>query len=413
MEIREYVEGVCRGAKAASSAIAAADTALKNKVIVTFARLLKERSQYIMLENNLDVVRAKDRRLGDAMCDRLTLTEERLDGIIAALLKLTELPDPVGGGTVSRRPNGLEIKKVSVPLGTVGVIFEARPNVSADIAGLCLKSGNAAVLRGGKEAFRSNRAIVECAQLALKECGLPPEVISFIESTEREGAECLMEMRGLIDVLIPRGGRGLIMRVVEYSKVPVIETGAGNCHIYVHSDADMEKAVSIVANAKLSRPSVCNAVETVLVHRAAARRFLPEMKEALGNTEIRGCDEVRHIIPCRAAMDIDWDSEYNDYMLAVKVVDSLEEAVLHINRHSTGHSEAIITESRSAADYFTRAIDSACVYVNASTRFTDGGEFGLGAEVGISTQKLHARGPMGLEALTTTKYIINGDGQIR
>lgn len=413
MNIREYVEAVCLGAKKASSEIALADTALKNKVISCFARELKANCAYIISENAADVDAARERGTSEAMCDRLTLTESRIDGIVEALLKLTELPDPVGSGTVTKRPNGMEIKKLSVPLGAVGVIYEARPNVSADIAGLCLKSGNAAVLRGGKEALRSNMAIVSCAKKALRECGLPEETVSLIEMTEREGAAVMMEQRGVLDVLIPRGGKGLIQNVVANSKVPVIETGAGNCHLYVHSDADLEKAVSVAVNAKNSRPSVCNAIETLLVNQEVAEKFLPLVKEALGKTELRGCSKTRAIIECGEASVEDYETEYNDYILAIKVVSSLSEAVEHINHYSTGHSEAIITESRKAAEYFTSRIDSSCVYVNASTRFTDGGEFGLGAEVGISTQKLHARGPMGLEALTTTKYVINGDGQIR
>ena len=413
MNIREYVEAVCLGAKKASSEIALADTALKNKVISCFARELKAKSAYIISENAADVAAARERGTAEAMCDRLTLTEARIDGIVAALLKLTELPDPVGSGTVTKRPNGMEIKKLSVPLGAVGVIYEARPNVSADIAGLCLKSGNAAVLRGGKEALRSNMAIVSCAKKALRECGLPEETVSLIEMTDREGAAVMMEQRGVLDVLIPRGGKGLIQNVVSNSKVPVIETGAGNCHLYVHSDADLEKAVSVAVNAKNSRPSVCNAIETLLVNQEVAEKFLPLVKEALGKTELRGCSKTRAIIECAEATEEDFETEYNDYILAIKVVSSLSEAVEHINHYSTGHSEAIITESRKAAEYFTSRIDSSCVYVNASTRFTDGGEFGLGAEVGISTQKLHARGPMGLEALTTTKYVINGDGQVR
>ncbi len=413
MNIREYVEAVCLGAKKASSEIALADTALKNKVISCFARELKANCAYIISENTADVDAARERGTAEAMCDRLTLTESRIDGIVEALMKLTELPDPVGSGTVTKRPNGMEIKKLSVPLGAVGVIYEARPNVSADIAGLCLKSGNAAVLRGGKEALRSNMAIVACAKKALRECGLPEETVSLIEMTEREGASVMMEQRGVLDVLIPRGGKGLIQNVVANSKVPVIETGAGNCHLYVHSDADLEKAVSVAVNAKNSRPSVCNAIETLLVNEAVAEKFLPLVKEALGKTELRGCEKTRAIIECAEATEEDFETEYNDYILAIKVVSSLSEAVEHINHYSTGHSEAIITESRGAAEYFTSRIDSSCVYVNASTRFTDGGEFGLGAEVGISTQKLHARGPMGLEALTTTKYVINGDGQIR
>lgn len=411
--IREYVEAVCKKAKEASRILALADTEKKNQVILKFADELNASCEYILSENKADVDAARANGTSEAMCDRLSLSKERIASIARALVALTELPDPVGSGSVCRRPNGLEIKKLNVPLGAVGVIYEARPNVSADIAGLCLKSGNAAVLRGGKEALRSNKAIVSAAKKALSACGLPEDTVSLIEMTDREGAQVMMEMRGTLDVLIPRGGKGLIQNVVKNSKVPVIETGAGNCHLYIHSDADVDTAIKVAANAKLSRPSVCNAIETILVNEEIAGNVLPRLKDALINTEIRGCTKTAEYISCLPATEEDYETEYNDYIVAVKVVSSLEDAIAHINRYSTGHSESIITESRNAAEHFTQRIDSACVYVNASTRFTDGGEFGLGAEVGISTQKLHARGPMGLEALTTTKYVINGDGQCR
>ena len=411
--IRDYVEAVCKKAKDASRIISLADTEKKNQVILRFAEELKSSCDYILSENAEDVKAARENGTSEAMCDRLALSKARIEGIVDALAALTELPDPVGSGEVFRRPNGMEIKKIKVPLGAVGVIYEARPNVSADIAGLCLKSGNAAVLRGGKEALRSNMAIVAAAKRALKACDLPEDAVSLIEMTDREGAQAMMEMRGTLDVLIPRGGKGLIQNVVKNSKVPVIETGAGNCHLYIHSDADVDMALSVAANAKLSRPSVCNAVETILVNESIAETVLPRLEEALVDTEIRGCEKTAEYIKCVPAAEEDFETEYNDYIVAVKVVSDEKEAVEHINRYSTGHSEAIITESRKTADYFTARVDSACVYVNASTRFTDGGEFGFGAEVGISTQKLHARGPMGLDALTTTKYVINGDGQCR
>jgi glutamate-5-semialdehyde dehydrogenase len=413
MEIRTYVENICREAKAASPRLALASTEEKNKLIAAFADELLENTAYIIEENDEDIKAARENGLSEAMCDRLRLDEKRIGGIVNALRDLISLPDPCGRGTVSRRPNGLDIECVSVPLGCVGVIYEARPNVSADIAGLCLKSGNACVLRGGKEAIHSNKAIVNCAHRALEKCGYPTALVSLVEMTEREGASVMMEMRGTLDVLIPRGGKGLIQHVVTSSKVPVIETGAGNCHIYIHRDCNVKKAVSVAKNAKMSRPSVCNAVETILVHADIAETVLPLLSDALEGCEIRGCEKTMQYISCTPATSEDWEKEYNDYIAAVKVVSSIDEAIDHINHYSTGHSEAIMTRSIAAANEFTARVDSACVYVNASTRFTDGGEFGLGAEVGISTQKLHARGPMGLTALTTTKYIVRGDGQIR
>lgn len=414
-DIRTEITALCREAKAAAPSLAAASGAVRDQVLTEFASLLRRRTDAILAANAADMEAAREAGLSEAMQDRLLLTEARLSEIAAAMEALAAQPDPIGLGTVETRPNGLEIKRVRVPLGVVGVIFESRPNVSADIAGLCIKSGNAAVLRGGKEAIRSNTALVETVRLALLKNGLPEACVSLVPFTQREGATALMEARGLVDVLIPRGGKGLIQNVVENASVPVIETGAGNCHLYIHSDADPDMATSIAVNAKTSRPSVCNAIETVLVHRDAAAVMLPRLRDALCplGVELRGDAETVAAIGCKAAVEADWETEYDDLILAVKVVDSLTEAVVHINNYSTGHSEAIVTKDLTAANTFTAAVDSACVYVNASTRFTDGGCFGLGAEVGISTQKLHARGPLGVAALTTEKYIVNGSGQIR
>ena len=415
MDIFESVREICEKAKKASVNVRCADGSVRDKFLSEFAFLLLHKKDELISANAKDVEEAEKSGLSRAMLDRLTLTEARLEALSEGVKKLCTLSDPLGGGEVFKRPNGMEIKKIKVPLGVVGVIFEARPNVCADIAALCIKSGNCAVLRGGKECINTNLAIEALAKNALGSAGLPEDSVQVIPFTQREGANALMQMRGYVDVLIPRGGKGLIKSVTESSKVPVIETGAGNCHIYVHSDADTDKALSIIENAKVSRPSVCNAIETVLVSRDIADDFLPRLKDVFDRSfvEIRGCEKTRAIIDCAQAGNEDWETEYNDLICAVGVVDSEEAAIAHINRYSTAHSEAIITESRSAAEMFTSLVDSACVYVNASTRFTDGGEFGFGAEVGISTQKLHARGPMGLSALTTDKYVISGNGQIR
>lgn len=415
MDIYESVKAICERAKKVAGSLCVTDTNQRNAFLFSFADLLWENREYLLCENKKDIEGAVESGISKAMLDRLTLTEERIAGIADGIRKLSSLADPIGEGEVFTRPNGMEIKKVKVPLGVVGVIFEARPNVCADIAALCIKSANCAVLRGGKECINTNLATEALAKNALKNAGLSEDCVQVIPFTDREGANALMQMRGLCDVLIPRGGKGLIKSVTENSEVPVIETGAGNCHIYVHSDADIEMALSVIENAKVSRPSVCNAAETVLVNSAVAENFLPKLCNAFEkcSVEIRGCEKVCSIISCKAAVKEDWETEYNDLICAVKVVDSEDEAIEHINKYSTGHSEAIITDSRAAADKFTSLVDSACVYVNASTRFTDGGEFGYGAEVGIATQKLHARGPMGLFALTTVKYIINGNGQIR
>ena len=410
------VYDLCMRAKAHSATLARARTEVKNQALCTFAQLLRDNTAAILAANEKDLANAKENGVKDTMLDRLRLTDARIEGMAKGAEDIARLDDPVGKGDCWTRPNCLTIRRVRVPMGVVGVIFEARPNVAADVAALCIKSGNAVVLRGGKEAIQSNRAIVKLARRALAESGLAAEAVQLIENTTRASSEALMQMRGLIDVLVPRGGKGLIRAVVDNARVPVIETGAGNCHLYVHADADLSMALDIAVNAKISRPSVCNACETILVNEAVAEKFLPMLKEAMDahHCEIRGCERTREILPdVTPATEEDWDTEYNDLILAVKVVDQLAEAVGHINRYGTGHSETIVTNDLSAAEYFQSAVDAAAVYVNASTRFTDGGEFGFGAELGISTQKLHARGPMGLTALTTEKYLVNGNGQVR
>lgn len=415
-QILDEVYDLCMRAKANSAMLAKARTEEKNRALCTFARLLRENASEILEANQKDLANAAENGVRDTMLDRLRLTEARIEGMAKGAEDIAALPDPVGKGECWSRPNGLMIRRVRVPMGVVGVIFEARPNVAADVAALCIKSGNAVVLRGGKEAIESNRAVVSLARRALAKERLPAEAVQLIENTSRVSSEALMQMRGLIDVLVPRGGKGLIRAVVDNARVPVIETGAGNCHLYVHSDADPKMALEIAKNAKLSRPSVCNACETILVNAEIAPKFLPMLKEAMdeANCEIRGCERTREVLPdVTPATEEDWDTEYNDLIVAVKVVDTLDKARIHINRYGTGHSEAIVTNDLAAAEFFQASVDAAAVYVNASTRFTDGGEFGFGAELGISTQKLHARGPMGLDALTTEKFLVNGSGQVR
>lgn len=413
--MEEYVKKICTDAKNAAGLLYNASGAQKNAALTAIAEALSDSKDEILKANALDIELADVNGVPKVMIDRLTLTEERINGIADAVRELILLTDPVGAGERWTRPNGLEINRVRVPLGVVGIIYEARPNVTVDAAALCLKSGNACVLRGGKEAINTNRVLVTVMQRAIYSCGLSPQCIGFIDTPDRVATAALMNMRGLVDVLIPRGGKGLIRAVTDNARVPVIETGAGNCHIYIDENADMEKAVKVSLNAKLSRPSVCNAIETLLVHERVAEEFLRRFTASLPRPlEIRGCERTCRILPdALPATEDDWDTEYNDYILAVKVVASADEAVEHIRRYTTGHSEAIITENKTTARYFISNIDAAAVYVNASTRFTDGGEFGFGAEIGISTQKLHARGPMGLEQLTTVKYIVEGDGQCR
>lgn len=404
-----------QGAKAAKSAAAALSTQEKNRLLLAMADSLVQHQADILAANDQDVEAARA-TIAPVMIDRLRLTGDRVAAMAQGLRAVADLPDPVGDVLSEiTRPNGLVIRKVRVPMGVIAIIYESRPNVTADAAALALKSGNVCVLRGGKEAIHSNTAIVAALRAALRENGAPETLVNLVEDTTRASATQLMEARGLVDLLIPRGGAGLIRACVENAKVPCIETGTGICHVYVDRAADLDKAVAIVYNAKTSRPSVCNAEEVCLVHRDVAPVFLPRLKQALDekHVELRLCPKAAAIIPGTPAGERDFDTEFLDYILAVKVVGSVEEAVAHIAAHSTGHSEAIVTQDRAAADAFCAGVDSAAVYVNASTRFTDGGEFGLGCEMGISTQKLGARGPMGLCELTSYKYIIEGDGQVR
>ncbi len=403
-------------AKAAARILALADTETKNRALCAAADALEQNADAILAENQKDLEAGRANGLSEALLDRLALSSARISGMADGMRSVAELHDPVGVVLEAfDRPNGLHLTKRTVPIGVIAVIYEARPNVTADSAALCLKSGNAVILRGGKEAIRSNLAVAKVLREAIAAAGLPADCVQLIEDTDRETATALMRLNGGVDLLIPRGGAGLIQSVVRNATVPVIETGAGTCHTYVDKDADLDMAAEILYNAKTSRPSVCNAEEVCLVHRDVAPVFLPRLKQALDekHVELRLCPEAAAIIPGTPAGERDFDTEFLDYILAVKVVGSVEEAVAHIAAHSTGHSEAIVTQDRAAADAFCAGVDSAAVYVNASTRFTDGGEFGLGCEMGISTQKLGARGPMGLCELTSYKYIIEGDGQVR
>lgn len=390
----------------------------KDDALNAIASALKENSEKIINANDIDIENGKKAGLTSSLLDRLKLTEERINSMANGVSEVANLPDPIGRVLDGRTlKNGLQIEKITVPMGVIGIIFEARPNVTSDAAALCLKAGSAVILRGGKEAINSNKAIAEIMRDAIEKAGLPRDCVSLVEDTTRQSATELMQLSDYLDVLIPRGGAGLIKSVVENAKVPVIETGVGNCHVYVDESADIDMAKSIIFNAKTSRPSVCNAIETVLVHKDIAEKALPQIKAELDkmNVEIRGCDRTREILgDCVvSATEKDYAQEFLDYILAVKVVDSIDDAIAHISKYSTGHSESIITSDYQNANKFTSCVDSAAVYVNASTRFTDGGEFGLGAEIGISTQKLHARGPMGLNELTSSKFIIRGNGQIR
>ena len=419
--MKKTIDIIC-AAKAAAPILAAASPEQKNLALEKIAQRLISEQDSILASNAEDIAASRD-RLGLVMIDRLTLNPQRIAGMATGIREVIGLPNPVGKVLARvERPNGIVIEKTSVPLGVIAIIYESRPNVTSDAAVLALKSGNASVLRGGKEAFRSNAAIADAIHLGLADAGLPPEVVGFVEDTDRASARELMTASGLIDLLIPRGGAGLIRSCTENATVPCIETGTGICHIYVDASADQAKALNIIENAKTSRPSVCNAEEVLLVNRAIAPEFLPALRRRLcedrtrnGLTpvELRLDPEAAAIIPGTAAGENDFDTEFLDYILAVKVVGDVDEAIEHISRHSTGHSDAILTQDPSAAERFTRLVDSAAVYVNVSTRFTDGGEFGLGCEMGISTQKLHARGPMGLQELNTYKYIVRGDGQIR
>lgn len=408
---------ILTAAKACAPAVADADTQQKNNALLAMADALQARAQEILAANALDVEAAKG-HISTVMLDRLSLNAARIDGMADGIRQVAELPDPVGRVRSSaQRPNGMVIEKVGVPMGVVAIIYESRPNVTSDAAALALKSGNACVLRGGKEAFRSADAIVSAMQEGLEKVGLPARCVQLVQDTTRASAQELMTAVGFVDLLIPRGGAGLIRAVTENASVPCIQTGTGICHIYVDKMADQEMALNILENAKTSRPSVCNACEVCLVHKDIAAEFLPKLHERLAcgpkQVELRLDKAAAAVIPGTAAGPEDFDTEFLDYILAVKCVENVQEAVSHIRAHSTGHSEAIITQDDTSKNYFLQNVDSAAVYVNASTRFTDGGEFGLGCEMGISTQRLHARGPMGLRELNTYKYVILGNGHIR
>ena len=405
-------------AKAAERILGVADTNTKNKALEAMASALESDADKIISANETDLENGRKNGMKESLLDRLRLTRERIAGMADGIRQVAALSDPVGEiieGSV--RPNGMKIRRVRVPLGVVGIIFESRPNVTSDAAALCLKSGNACILRGGKEAINSNMAIADTLRQAVVSADLPADCIQLVSDTSRESANQMMRMNQYLDVLIPRGGAGLILAVVENSTVPVIETGVGNCHVFVDKTADIGMAADIICNAKTSRPSVCNAIETILVHKDIAEKALPVIKARLDekNVELRGCEITRAILGDSVipATDEDYATEFLDYILACRVVDSLDDAIEHISRYSTGHSECIVTSDYFSAEKFTSSVDSAAVYVNCSTRFTDGGEFGLGAEIGISTQKLHARGPMGIRQLTSSKFIIQGDGQVR
>lgn len=404
-------------AKEAEKTLMVASSERKNQALKKIAEGLIENTDKIIEANKVDLENGEKNGMAKSMLDRLKLDKERIEGMAKGVLDVATLPEPVGRIlSATERPNGLRIEKVSTPIGVIAVIFEARPNVTSDAAALCLKSGNTVILRGGKEAINSNKTIAKVMRRAVKEAGMPEDVIQLVEDTSRESANELMKMNEYVDVLIPRGGAGLIQAVVKNATVPVIETGVGNCHIYIDKNADLKKAVDIVFNAKTSRPSVCNAAESLLIHKDIAKEALVAIKNKLDEKDVTlvGDSKAREIIPdMEKATDADWATEYLDYKMSVKIVDSVEEAIDHIYKYSTGHSECIVTENAGTAEKFMNQVDSAAVYLNASTRFTDGGEFGFGAEIGISTQKLHARGPIGLPELQSFKYKIYGDGQIR
>ena len=412
-----YIEDLGLRAKNASTELNKIDSVTKDRFFNELIKNLDENRELIKKENFIDINEGEKKGLSKAFLDRLLLTDARIDGMIEAIETVKSFRDPIGE-IVEGFPHkkGMEIKKIRVPLGVIAMIFESRPNVSIDASILCLKASNAVILRGGSDSINSNKVLVGLVRKSLLEVGMPIDSVILIEKTEREYVNELLTLNKYIDVVIPRGGKGLKRAIIENATIPVIETGAGVCHVYVDSDADLEKAKNIILNAKTQRPGVCNAIETVLIHRDRLQDFLPEIAEVLKekNVELR-IDEagLQYVEDAKLAIEEDWDTEYLDLILSIKTVDSLDEAISHINHHSTKHSEAIITENFDKANRFTREVDSACVYVNVSTRFTDGGEFGFGGEIGISTQKLHARGPMGVRELTSLKYVISGNGQIR
>ncbi len=411
------VRQLAEAAKAASPALAQASTAVRDRALLTIAKTLENHEAAILEANERDLARGADAGMAPSLLDRLSLKNGRIHAMAEGLRAIAVLGDPLGEVTAGwSRPNGLKIEQVRVPLGLVGFIYEARPNVTVEATGLCLKSGNAVILRGGTAAWESNRVLIELIRMGLASVGLPGDVVSGVETQDRDAVDELLGLTGLLDVVIPRGGASLIQRVIEKARVPVIETGTGNCHVYVDERADLEMAERIVLNAKCQRPGVCNAAESLLVHGSHAATWLPRMLQALGEAGVEVRGDARAVAAYPAAVpatEADWATEFLDRILSVKVVSSLDEAIAHINRYGTRHSEAIVTEDYRASERFLNEVDAAAVYVNASTRFTDGGEFGFGAEVGISTQKLHARGPMGLKELTTTKYLIRGTGQTR
>ena len=417
MATYELVQAKAQAAKQAAAKLAVTSTAVKNAALLAMAAALEAQQSEILAANERDMTAAAAKGMKSSMLDRLKLTAERISGMADGLRQVAGLADPVGNVIDGKTlPNGLHITKIRVPLGVIGIIYEARPNVTADAAGLCLKSGNAVILKGGSEAMESNKTVAAILAQAAEGAGIPAGSIQFIDTSDRQAVQDLIHMNGLVDVVIPRGGAGLIQAVVRNASVPVIETGAGVCHTYVDKDADVEMAMKIAFNAKVQRPSVCNAMETLLVHKDIADKFLPMMLMMYNSSavEIRGDEAVQEYSgQVHPVTEEDWSTEYGDLRLSVKIVDSIEEAMAHIAKYGTGHSECIVTDNYQAAQLFQCTVDAAAVYVNASTRFTDGNEFGFGAEIGISTQKLHARGPMALPELTSTKYLINGNGQVR
>ena len=417
MDLKSLIEGKARAAREAASALALLSTKTKNDALAQMARGLEEKAGSILEANRADLERARGRGMPRAFLDRLTLTEPRIEEMARGLREVALLPDPVGEVVETwRRPNGLEIRRVRVPLGVIGFIYESRPNVTADAAGLCVKAGNAVILRGGSEAIESNTIIAAVLAKALEKAGAPPEAIQFVETTDRAAVAALLELDGLVDLVIPRGGEEFVRWVAGRARVPILKHDKGLVHVFVDVDADCDMATAIVMNAKTQRPGVCNALETLLVHRDVAERFLPAVARRLGEAavELRGCPRTVALVPgARPATDADWDAEYLDLILAIKVVDGLDEAIAHIRRHGSGLAEAIVTNTLSHARRFTREVDAAAVLVNASTRLVDGHQFGMGAEMGISTSRTHARGPVGVRELTTTKFVVQGDGQLR
>ena len=417
MEPRELVAAKARAAREGAHALALCSTRIKNDALVQMARALEEKAGALMDANRADVERARADGHPRAFIDRLTLTEPRVEGMATGLRQIATLPDPVGSVVETwRRPSGIEISRVRVPLGVIGFIYESRPNVTADAVGLCLKSGNAVILRGGSEAIESNAMIAALLAKAAEKAGAPSEAVQFIDTTDRAAVAAMLELPDLLDLVIPRGGEAFVRWVGEHSRVPVLKHDRGLVHVFVDADADLEMAKAIVVNAKAQRPSVCNALETLLVHREIAPRFLPAAAQRLAEAgvEVRGCPQTQALVPdARAATEADWDEEYLDLVLAVRVVDGLDEAIAHIRRHGSGLAEAIVTNTLGHARRFTREVDAAAVLVNASTRLVDGGQFGMGAEMGISTSRVHARGPVGVQELTTIKYVVQGDGQLR